>query len=79
MVLCERCPKLRPTRICRLSTLYSNGDSYAELGAERRETITSQEVPQLLEDAIVSVEDKRFYKHIGVDPIRYRFGDFQFN
>ena len=53
------------------STLYaSNGDSYAELGAERRETITSQEVPQLLEDAIVSVEDKRFYKHIGVDPIR---------
>lgn len=50
--------------------LAANGESYAELGTERRETITPQEVPQLLKDAIISVEDKRFYKHIGVDPIR---------
>ncbi|OJG74247.1 1A family penicillin-binding protein [Enterococcus quebecensis] len=32
--------------------------------------IKPTEVPQLLKDAVVSVEDKRFYKHSGVDPIR---------
>lgn len=32
--------------------------------------VTPQEIPQTLVDAIVSVEDKRFYKHIGIDPIR---------
>lgn len=52
------------------STLYAGDTAIADLGAERREKITAQEIPQLLEDAIVSVEDKRFYKHVGVDPIR---------
>lgn len=32
--------------------------------------IKPTDVPQLLKDAVVSVEDKRFYKHSGVDPIR---------
>ncbi|HAX1172450.1 TPA: PBP1A family penicillin-binding protein, partial [Enterococcus faecium] len=41
-----------------------------DLGAEKREKISANELPKTLEDAIVSVEDRRFYKHIGVDPIR---------
>jgi penicillin-binding protein 1A len=48
----------------------SNGDLILDFGSETREKITASEIPQQLEDAIVSVEDRRFYKHIGVDPIR---------
>ncbi|HBH6394200.1 TPA: PBP1A family penicillin-binding protein, partial [Enterococcus faecium] len=43
---------------------------FEDLGAEKREKISANELPKTLEDAIVSVEDRRFYKHIGVDPIR---------
>lgn len=48
----------------------ANNEVFEELGAEKREMIQPTEVPQQLKDAIVSVEDKRFYKHSGVDPIR---------
>lgn len=48
----------------------ANDDFLLELGNEKRETISPNEVPQLLEDAIISIEDRRFYNHIGVDPIR---------
>ena len=48
----------------------SNGKVFLDIGAERREKITPTEIPQQLNDALVSVEDRRFYKHIGVDPIR---------
>lgn len=53
------------------SKIYAaNGDVITDIGSENREKISSTEIPQLLEDAIVSVEDKRFYRHIGIDPIR---------
>ncbi|MEI5992694.1 PBP1A family penicillin-binding protein [Candidatus Enterococcus mansonii] len=53
------------------SKLYdANNEVFEDLGAEKREMIKPTEVPQLLKDAVVSVEDKRFYKHSGVDPIR---------
>ncbi|OJG90169.1 1A family penicillin-binding protein [Enterococcus silesiacus] len=53
------------------SKLYdANNEVFEELGAEKREMIKPTDVPQLLKDAVVSVEDKRFYKHSGVDPIR---------
>lgn len=48
----------------------ANNEIFEELGAEKREMIKPTDVPQLLKDAVVSVEDKRFYKHSGVDPIR---------
>ncbi|MFV0560547.1 MAG: PBP1A family penicillin-binding protein [Enterococcus sp.] len=53
------------------SKLYTaDGEFFEELGNQKREKISANEVPQQLEDAIVSVEDRRFYKHIGIDPIR---------
>ena len=53
------------------SKLYAaNGEIFQDIGSEKREEISPTDVPQQLEDAIVSIEDRRFYKHIGVDPIR---------
>jgi penicillin-binding protein 1B len=37
---------------------------------EKRRPVAYSEIPKHLLDALVSVEDKRFFKHIGLDPIR---------
>ncbi len=53
------------------SRLFSaNNEVFQEIGIERRELISATEIPKQLEDAIISVEDRRFYNHIGVDPVR---------
>ena len=36
-------------------------------GEEKRRTVTLDEVPQMLQDAYISIEDERFYTHHGVD------------
>lgn len=66
-------PKLEDDKLSATvsSKLYdANNEVFEELGAEKREIIKPTDVPDLLKDAVVSVEDKRFYKHSGVDPIR---------
>ena len=50
--------------------LDKDGELIYSLGGEKRDIITSEEVPQLLKDAVTSIEDKRFYSHMGIDPIR---------
>ncbi|WP_225047206.1 transglycosylase domain-containing protein [Lacticaseibacillus kribbianus] len=54
------------------STLYaSNGQALTHLGVENRIYATADKIPQTLKDAVVSIEDRRFYKEkFGVDPIR---------
>ncbi|MEW6097244.1 MAG: PBP1A family penicillin-binding protein [bacterium] len=48
--------------------LYSlNGELIAEFAEEKRELIKLEEIPQILKDAVVAVEDNQFYKHKGVD------------
>jgi penicillin-binding protein 1B len=37
---------------------------------EKRRYVTYQELPQVLIDAVVSTEDRRFFIHSGIDPIR---------
>ena len=39
-------------------------------GAQNRDLVTLEEIPKVLQDAVLSIEDQRFYDHIGVDPIR---------
>lgn len=50
--------------------LDSKGDEFLTLGGEDRELVSENDVPQVLKDAIIAIEDQRFYTHIGIDPIR---------
>ena len=54
------------------SFLYDKDNvQYASLhGVENRQTVKSSDIPDLVKKTFVAVEDKRFYQHIGVDPIR---------
>jgi penicillin-binding protein 1A len=39
-------------------------------GLENRQVVQSSDIPDLVKKTFVAVEDKRFYEHFGVDPIR---------
>jgi len=41
-----------------------------EFSVERRFWVHIDSVPKIIKDAVVSIEDRRFYKHWGIDPIR---------
>ena len=41
-----------------------------EFALEKRIPLKYEEIPQVLKNAILAVEDTRFYDHIGIDPIR---------
>ncbi|HZK55845.1 MAG TPA: PBP1A family penicillin-binding protein [Desulfosporosinus sp.] len=48
-----------------------NNTHFASLhGEENRRTAKSADIPDLVKKTFVAVEDKRFYEHFGVDPIR---------
>lgn len=47
-----------------------SGHVISRLGVQDRDYIKSDKIPSQLKNAIVSIEDRRFYKHHGVDPIR---------
>lgn len=49
-----------------------NGEVIYKFGTEKRDFVPYEEIPQLMEDAILATEDVRFYKHHGMD--FYRLG-----
>jgi penicillin-binding protein 1A len=50
------------------SKLYDkDGNKFAEIGIEKRTNVSYQEIPKVMENAILAVEDIRFYKHHGID------------
>ena len=58
----------RPPEITRVYA--SNGNLIGELSLERRIPIEYAEIPQQLQQAILAIEDTRFYEHLGLDPVR---------
>lgn len=47
-----------------------DGSEIVELGPSFGKWLESDEIPQVMKDAMISVEDRRFHSHFGVDPIR---------
>ena len=47
-----------------------DGNLKAEIFQEKRELVSLQDIPQDLVDALLAIEDTRFYEHPGVDVIR---------
>lgn len=48
-----------------------NNNKFAELGSEKREKVTYDELPEVLVDAIIATEDSRFFQHNGFDAPRF--------
>lgn len=48
----------------------SEGELVKELGGQNRDLMTAEEIPEVLKNAVIAIEDARFYTHKGVDPIR---------
>ena len=48
-----------------------NGEIMAKLGLEHRESISYDDLPQVLVDAIIATEDSRYFQHNGVDLPRF--------
>ena len=53
-----------------------DGNEFATLGIEKRESIEYDQLPQVLIDAIIATEDSRFYQHNGVDTARFLKASF---
>jgi penicillin-binding protein 1A len=51
-----------------LSVFTADGVEIAAFGAERRQFVPIAQVPRLLQDAVIAVEDARFREHAGIDP-----------
>jgi penicillin-binding protein 1A len=50
--------------------LDKNGDVVDEVGAVKRDYVVYDDIPKLMEEAVLATEDVRFYKHNGIDLIR---------
>lgn len=59
----------RPPQV---TTIYADdGETIlAEFAIEKRIPIKEKDIPKNVEDALIAVEDNRFYDHIGIDPYR---------
>jgi penicillin-binding protein 1A len=60
---------LRPAGKRPLVLIAADGQRFAERGECVAEPVTLPELPQHFIDAALSMEDRRFYSHLGVDPL----------
>jgi penicillin-binding protein 1A len=63
----ERLTDYRPNQPLRIFT--ADGVELAGFGAERRIVQRIDQIPTLMKDSLLAVEDARFYQHPGLDPM----------
>jgi len=70
--LCATCPSVAQIRTwepVQTSKLLSHdGQLIVEIGRERRTPVAVAALPEYLPQAVISIEDRRFYRHEGYDP-----------
>ena len=52
-----------------VTLLYSNGSVLATFGEQYGQSLKVDQLPPALPQAVIAIEDRRFYKHFGFDPI----------
>lgn len=78
-VIVKEAPEFDPNNLYKKeSTIlyYPNGEILTKLGAQKRENITYEELPEVLVDAIIATEDSRFFEHNGFDLPRFLKASF---
>ncbi|QHE52486.1 PBP1A family penicillin-binding protein [Pontibacillus sp. HMF3514] len=63
-------PELNPDKLSSpiSAKFYDKDDNlFAELGAQKRTKITQDQIPEVVEKAVIATEDSRFYDHMGID------------
>jgi penicillin-binding protein 1B len=73
--------KIRNGKIARIISLSDNSELYQyqlepqlitnlfDRNREKRRLVKFEDIPQVLVDAVTSAEDKRFFRHSGIDPL----------
>src|SRR5919112_1057961 len=59
-----------PKRPPNIAILASDGTLLANRGETGGRTVSLKELPPYLPRAFVAIEDRRFYSHLGIDPLR---------
>lgn len=80
IMIVSSAPKFDPKNLEKAETTIvydKNGNVFAKLGSEKREKITYDEMPEVLINAIVSIEDSRFFQHNGFDLPRFLSATFK--
>lgn len=73
-IIVKDAPKFDPKNLDRSETTIvydKNGKQFAKIGAEKREKVTYDELPEVLVNAIVATEDSRYFQHNGFDLPRF--------
>ncbi len=61
--------ELKPGLLSQASSVYAaDGSKLATFYAQNRIVVPLDQVSQAMKDAVVSIEDERFYQHAGIDP-----------
>jgi penicillin-binding protein 1A len=58
-----------PARATTVKILADNGELITTRGEKNGEALTLDELPAYLPQAVIAIEDRRFYWHLGIDPI----------